>query len=415
MSLDAIRHKLAHIQNAATGEELAALRLELAAAGCRILAEGGSPTLELDLLYAVLRHRRWLGSGVARAVLIAFLVDEHGLAESESLSLVAAAMATLKPAAATDADFLRHVVVHCLTAADARAAALDLGIGEALLGRIKRVLHAPTQSASPPLDDAVLRVVSKLAAQLADDPDTLDMWRLGDHLHAIEVTSDETALRAIFEALLRLGIAGELTGSVLTEGMPAPSVVVEALQRAHLIETATTSPRVTKAGGRWRLAALGADLTAEAFARRYCAATDGTPPVVTSLGRFCGAYQAAVLRGADDEIVTPPLLRAMLAPSAATPAAVVRAAARRLTMLDTSDSLDDMEVVLAADASPWRRISICQGIGGATVRPAVGQLLGRVAKSDPSPLVREAALAAMLALEQPLAGDSAEDETLPRG
>ena len=390
VSLDTVRHKLGFIQQGASGEELAGLRLALSKVSGGLLTQRSKPTLELDLLYAVLRHRRWLGASIARAVLIAYLVDEHDLTESEALSLVAAAFDFLTPAATEDTGFLRHVVVHCLTAADAAAASLDLGIGDALLSRIKRILTEPaSNNSAPALDDAVMQVVAALASQLEGDPDTLEVWRLGDQLHAVGHTSNDTQLRKIFEALLRLGITGELHDDDL----------IPALSAAQMIEAVAPAGRSKKAAPVWRLSAKGAELTAVAFSRRYGMESDDFTPNAAGISGFCAAYQAAVLTHATEALVNVPLLRTLLSPAAVTQAVVVRAAARRLTIMDASDELNELQAVLASEPSPWRRISICQGIGAAGSRPAVGQLLVRMARSDPSPLVREAALATIHATE----------------
>lgn len=389
MSLDAIRHKLGFVQQSTTGEELAGLRLALCQAAGSLLNRRRKPTLELDLLYAVLRHRRWLGASIARAVLVAYLVDEHDLTESEALILVAAAVTHVAPAVTDDTSFLRHVVVHCLTAADAHAAALDLGIGEALLSRIKRVLTEPTTKAvAPALDDAVMQVVAILADQMEQDPDTLEVWRLGDHLHAVGTTLDDTALRTVFAALLRLGIAGSLSGDALVGE-------VKALSKAEMIEALPPASRskTKNLPALWRLTTTGAELTAVAFSRRYGLESDDFTPNAAGLSGFCPAYQAAVLTHATEALINVPLLRTLLSPAALTQAVVVRAAARRLALMDASDDLGELQAVLASEPSPWRRVSICQGIGAATALPAVGQLLDRMARSDPSPLVREAALA----------------------
>ncbi len=235
--------------------------------------------LELDLVYALVRHRAWVRAASFREALAGFLSAEYRLAASSARELVDVVAVD---AVAVDADqghqFLRYVFVLTATTSDEAELALDLGLGDGLIAGLKRAIAgASAMSAEVPayaggLDQAVRTVMMELAELSADSPWALDRERLRYVLFEASAASEgepvvpgdaETA--ATFAILLELSRKKKRPKAKLA----AEGVDFEKLRRAGLVygdatlEPALSGQELVAAAHADEIIATGAPLDAK--------------------------------------------------------------------------------------------------------------------------------------------------------
>lgn len=201
--------------------------------------------LELDLVYALVRHRAWVRAVSFREALAGFLSSEYRLAASSARELVDA-VAGVPVAADTDQghQFLRYVFVLTATTSDEAELALDLGLGEGLIAGLKRAIAgASAVSSEAPayaggLDQAVRTVMIELAELASDSPLALDGERLRYALFEASAASagepvvpDDAETAATFAVLLELSRKKKRPKAKLA----ASGVDFEKLRRAGLV------------------------------------------------------------------------------------------------------------------------------------------------------------------------------------
>lgn len=382
MILDTLRHRYEFF--AAVDPEILQPVATRVAAGARSLAgtipAGPLAAIKADLTYAVARHHHWRGAPILVDVLTDFLVREYRLTNDAAMALSLAAVAPKSlPAhgtdghvAATDREFLRYIFVASATATCEAELLADLGIGTALVARIRETVEATVAARTadapvrflPELDAHISEILCELASEAKSVPWALAVHRLRYHL--IDATAPLSpwlkvhGARALFDLLLAIGSRG--TASLrqialrlrrIGKGCEGRSDEAGSLLRAlaaeglvFLCDVADDEER-----RRYQLTPFAQELTAEAFARNLTI-TMRTP--LAEFGTLCAPYQAAVIR-------------ALEVPDVETLTRIAEST-RPLSPLGLRAALDRVREVAgveaatllaartaAADASPWLR------------------------------------------------------------
>lgn len=463
--LDKLRRRHAYLSN--MDHELQAMQLWQAVDRAMAavpqftgISRGCQDALRLDIIYAVLRNRHWLEAPLFMDVLTDFLASEY-LLDRQLATLLTEAIATplrtlfsnqdgprhVQP---TDDEYLRFVCVTAASAASEDNVAADLGIGRALLGRIRDALRSANLGTSsdegpatfvPELDARIGAVVVSLAQEILQHPSALAMQRLRYLLIDISAPWSELltwhGIHWLFDLLAFIGApriasigtprAGYGRGATLgqicakvqavcpDETMLATPVQCTALMgelaRMQLVQpmigatvkdptpekSHPTSQTSMPLSARWQLLPLAEDLTAEDFARNLVNSNDN---LWTILPHLCPAYQSAVLKNLktiNGDQVRASLLAdsssgqtRSLAP-AAWPAALMRLAEHE-GMPAVVACITEM---VAPHRSSWQRQAACDAIAALPLTLPVEQIMAKLAASPVSPTLKAAALRAL--------------------
>lgn len=255
--------------------------------------------LFVEAVFALLRHREWLGVPVFHALMVEFLQLDHGLPRNIATEVVQSMvedftrMGLMKPRTLCldDREFLTYAYVVAASAANDIEMELDLGLGHALVRKLRdgvRVLEEARVDIFIPEYDAMLAsIIIELGHQMQARPSVLDEHRLKYRLLS-ELADDavpwilEERIAETLAALAEIGL-NQAQGTV-------PDELLSVFQKANLI-TADRDGRGRIRG--WDVTAEGAHLTAS-FVR-----LQRGHEVVKNIAEFLAlniSWQTAILR-----------------------------------------------------------------------------------------------------------------------
>lgn len=157
------------------------------------LSKGMLKAVQLDLAYTLFRHQPWLQSPTLADFAVDFLVSEYKLGNQLSYEIVDSCIDLLQGYTPTDKshsavdidrDFLRQILVACVSAEDDQSLSTEIGFGSSLLSFISSVVG---QSDSSNLDAYVFSsdlvrtmedILSDLNEKLSEKPWIIDLYRL---------------------------------------------------------------------------------------------------------------------------------------------------------------------------------------------------------------------------------------------
>lgn len=227
MSWNVIDHKMISIRTGLNQWELVSLERqfsEIIKRSTRISSQARSiqGVMFIDLAYALSRHRDWLEVPVFSALLIDFLQLDHGLPrkDSEILTheLIDAAIELgvyrQRSICSDDREFLTWAYVCAAGASDEDQLDADLGLGTAVLRKLRDGLQAIDQVESrvfiPEYDAMLATIVLELGHECKSKAWAMDYHRLRYFMLAAAGDSAqpfilEEALPTVFETLVRIG------------------------------------------------------------------------------------------------------------------------------------------------------------------------------------------------------------------
>jgi len=386
-------HKLAHRHaylnrpEVATASACLSIAFAHAAAPFRapgMLGAGILGGVELDLIYALLRHRLWAQTPLFATVLIDHLATSFQLPRPVAESLTCALLPTVRQhttaqsliSDVSDQGFLRYICVASASALDEAALLLDLGLGQGLLTRIKAALlllttgagqsdddlneGAPKRQFIGELDAQITEVVCALSLELRSCPWVLQQERLRYLLATIadpwlSVLRDQ-GVAWLFELLLAIASRKTMNtrqiALLLRASFPdergflqesSVAILCQELSRHHLLS-------LERGHSIWRTLPLAEELTADAYAMQTLS---DKAPVLSELTDLNASFQATMIRAMDlsahDTIQIIHTLRPL------TPLGL-KAALMRLAQLDPKEHLPCvLESLMANEPSIWLR------------------------------------------------------------
>jgi hypothetical protein len=251
MSWSIVAHKVSGIRSGLNDWELQAFErefLEVTKGIPRIAKASRSMrgTIFIDLAYALTRHREWLQAPVFSALLVEFLQLDHGIprGDAEVLAHDMIECATQLGVGRTrgichdDREFLMWAYICAASATDEDALESDLGLGTAVLKKLREGLSALERVDSdvfvPEYDAMLATIVIELSHECKTTPWAMDFHRLKYALlsgvgDAAQPFILEESLPGIFESLIALG-CGERDSFI-----DRPSLA-QALIEANLIQ-----------------------------------------------------------------------------------------------------------------------------------------------------------------------------------
>ena len=164
-----------------------------------------SEALQLDILYALARHARWVKVPLFKDVLVDFLVSEHEIPRALSESMVNEVLESCEALLGddpnftasellqgkVDEEFLTYIFVAAASSTHESAVREQLGLGAGLLRSLKSAAnslaardhdHGGTAGAPklflPDVDTVFARIMIKLTEAVRDCPWVLDVYRL---------------------------------------------------------------------------------------------------------------------------------------------------------------------------------------------------------------------------------------------
>jgi hypothetical protein len=276
MSWNVVAHKVAGIRAGLNDWELQAFErefLESTKSMSRIARASRSlrGTIFIDLIYALTRHREWLQVPVFSALLVEFLQLDHAIprGEAEVLThdLIEAAaqlgVGRSRSICHDDREFLMWAYICAAAATDEDALESDLGLGTAVLQKLRDGLSALERVDSnvfvPEYDAMLATIVIELSHECKRIPWAMDFHRLkyallsgvGDRAQPYIL---EESLPRIFESLIAIG-CGDCYALI-----DRPSLA-QALEEANIIQQSDSSRRSRKKVGHV-LSDLGFKITA---------------------------------------------------------------------------------------------------------------------------------------------------------
>jgi hypothetical protein len=275
MSWGVVNRKVLGIRAGLNDWELQSLEREFVETTNRIsTSQLQSPTargvLFIDMAYAVSQHRDWLQTHVFSALLVEFLQYDHGLIRGDAEILVhdvveaAMTLGLSRPRNlfSGDRDFLTWAYVCAAGASDEASLESDLGLGRAVLRKLKEGLRAleavDNNSFVSEYDSMLAAIVLDLSQQSRSNPWAIDCERIkfallsaGGDVAEAYILPD--TLPIIVDALVSIGYGMQFALS------DRPSLA-ELLVAAGLIMEVKTSSRRKKPG--YVLTDLGARVSA---------------------------------------------------------------------------------------------------------------------------------------------------------
>ena len=275
MSWGIVNRKVLGIRAGLNDWELQSLEREFVETTGRIVtSQLQSPTakgvLFIDMAYAISQHRDWLQTTVFSALLVEFLQYDHGLNRGDAEILVhdvVEAAMTLglsrsRKLFSCDRDFLTWAYVCAAGASDEASLEADLGLGRAVLRKLKEGLRAleavDNNTFVSEYDSMLAAIVLDLSQQSRSNPWAIDCERIkfallsagGDNAEAYILPE---TLPVIVDALMSIGCGMQFSLS------DRPSLA-ELLVAAGLIMEVKTASRRKKQG--YKLTELGARVSA---------------------------------------------------------------------------------------------------------------------------------------------------------
>lgn len=378
--------------------------------------------LQTDLIYLLLRQLAWVNAPIFSEVVTEFLSHDYKMPRAVSTALIEALTKkipeNLRDALHADAEtynkrFLHFIFVSCATADDEARLVADLGLGTSLLRRIRGAAESVMREQSSPKDklnfvpelDALLReVMIEIAEEIKITPWSMDEHRLQFMLYDVDTSfwqvSENDLVRKSFQLLLNIGKAAELTFEKILDDClklfgphcqhDATLHLLQILKRKELIFVDMASRGAPK--GKWSLAQLGQEITADAFACKYLRVASAKLDVLPQLNAY---YQLAIMRRANAQQM--PEILEILRDSLykLSPRALTLAITQLAKHAEHQDIFSLLKPALEQRENPWVRAAICEGIAALARDKSVGHTLANMAQSDDSKRVQESAHSAL--------------------
>lgn len=360
----------------------------------RLSSRASRGYLFVEALFAFLRHREWLDVPVFQALVIEFLQLDHGLARPVATQVVTTMLADFRRMGLTktrticsdDREFLTYAYVAAASAANDVQMELDLGLGHALVRKLRdgvRVLEESRADIFIPEYDAMLAsIIIELGHQMRTRPWVLDEHRLKYRLlselgdNAVPWILEEQIPETL-EALASIGLKQAQDG--------LSDELISAFEKSQLI-TGDRDGRGRLRG--WDVSSDGALYTANIIKLKRSA------ELLTSASEFLTlniSWQICILR---DAKVAPmgfvmDLLSSHLGRMA--PAAV-EAAVQRIVELG-SDLLepDTVRSLLNAAKLPWHKAAVLRALREMTPNDEIASIVADALGRDASGSMLEAA------------------------
>ena len=360
----------------------------------RVSSRANRGYLFVETLFAFLRHREWLDVPVFHALVIEFLQLDHGLARPVATQVVTTMLADFRRMGlaktrnicSDDREFLTYAYVVAASAANDVQMELDLGLGHALVRKLRdgvRVLEESRADIFIPEYDAMLAsIIIELGHQMRAKPWILDEHRLKYRLlselgdNAVPWILEEHIPETL-EALAGIGLKQSQEG--------VADELIQALERAQLV-SADRDGRGRIRG--WDVTQDGAQVTANVIKVKRGA------ELMESVSEFLTlnvSWQISILR---DATVSPigfvmDLLSRHLGRMAPT---AVEAAVQRIVELG-SDLLEPETVrsLLAAAKLPWHKAAVLRALREMTPNDEIAHIVADTLGRDASGSMLEAA------------------------
>ncbi len=406
-------------------------------------------TLELDVVYCVLKHRQWASCHIFKDVFVEFLVVDYGLEAAHAERLYKDVKTRLEiyfpylkneksiesiedeVSQKREKEFLTYVFISAMTVKDESFLVHELGIGTGLLKRIKKLVsHLVRQGTRdgrrdfeqqdvhrieflPELEVLLSEIMINLSSEIRKCSWAIDLERLKYRLQEnpiwIESKKDDRYISACFELMLQLGLNGKRSFSDLKcldekgfmVNVDDLKLILEILENVDLIYSQPGRGRYSH-DKYWELTAKGEDLTAEAFSHRYLKKMES--PCVISTEELCSlrpAYQAALISNLPSacasEILDYLKVEARTLSPRGLEAIFKRATTEKDRCPETIKRLFKKISVLALEAgSPWLRSAACRMLGAIDQNIIDQEELKRVlitaSEQDSSQTVKDAAM-----------------------
>lgn len=337
--------------------------------------------LRTDLVYAVARHHHFCAAPLFVDILADLLASDYRLTRNiaESLAQGATDLPTLDGDSAllsavppTNAEFLRSVFVASAAAKSEQALVIDLGLGTALLMRIRETVETTVSGARternvvrflPEIDAQITDILVELANEAKAVPWIVQIHRLRYHLIGatppLSVWLKVHGTKAVFDLLLAIGGRGAASARQIATklkklGVPDgaltddPQTLLQALSDLDLVYASNDTEAIDRR--RWQLTPFAQELTADAFARNLI---NKARAPLKELQGLSAAYQVAVIRAAE-------VTREALEVAAVTSRPLAPQALKALfERLDSEFGVDVATataiVTLNKESSPWLR------------------------------------------------------------
>jgi hypothetical protein len=395
-----------------------------------------SELLQLDILYALARHARWVKVPLFKDVLVDFLVTEHEIPRAFSESLVNEVLESCEALLGddpnftaaellqgkVDEEFLTYIFVAAASSTPESGVREQLGLGTGLLRSLKSAadsMAAQDQAGDgsgapklflPDVDTVFASIMIKLTKAVRECPWVLDVYRLKYMLleqldrHRFAVLAPY--VHEVYEFLCAIGRTNhkamdqESMGLIWAGCHERQAVgidgIVQLLQAAGLIFRSDIKRRGKRQETHWDLTPAAEQLTAEAFVstrRAQSSAGTGsdwfdTPEkwrkgyLQQAIAQSSGIVLQQALPRLPPRIEDPVLAESMIA-------ALVRS-----NLADAAEGVFMNWIV--QEIPPASATSICRAASLLKSRPAVRSRLQLIAESHESMMVRGAALEALL-------------------
>jgi hypothetical protein len=399
MSWNVIEHKMNSVRTGLNQWELKSLEREFSEIANRVprlnsIARSIRGVLFVDLVYGLARHRDWLQVPVLSALLVDFLQLDHGIPRADAEILihdmievaVELGLSRVRSICCDDREFLTWAYVCAAGARDEDALEADLGLGTAVLRKLREGLQAiervDSQVFIPEYDAMLAAIVLELGHECKSTPWAMDYHRLRYVLLAAAGDAAqpfilEESLPVLFESLVQIGFGRH----DVIQNRPS---LCEILISAGIICENSGSRRGKKLA--YELTDLGARLTAV-----YVAMTQSFDEIEDCFSKMNNRWQEAVIRrshGLSFETLLPMVVDGInkLSPD------VTEAVIARMLEIDPSRLTGDVvRAMLKKAQMGWHKAAIMRALR--KVKPS-RDLLDAVASeltSSMSPGVRLAA------------------------
>lgn len=395
-----------------------------------------SELLQLDILYALARHARWVKVPLFRDVLVDFLVTEHEIPRALSGSLVNDVLESCDALLGddpnftasellqgkVDEEFLTYIFVAAASSTPESGVREQLGLGTGLLRSLKSAADSlaaqdPNFNGSgapklflPDVDTVFASIMIKLTKAVRDCPWVLDVYRLKYILleqldrHRFAILSPY--IPEVYEFLCAIGrtnhkALGQENMERIWAGCHEKQAVsidgiVQFLQAAGLIFRSDIKRRGKRQETHWDLTPAAEQLTAEAFVSTRCRqpGVGALPDWFDAPAKWRKGYLQQAIAQSPGAVLQQAVPR--LSPRIDDPvlAESMIAALVRSNLADVAEGIFMNWIV--QEIPPASATSICRAASLLNGRSAVRSRLQLIAESHESLMVRGAALEALL-------------------
>jgi hypothetical protein len=373
----------------------------------RLVSPALARALTFDLTYLLMRHRAWHNAPILSELSIDFLCSEFQIPRQLGTQLVENSLDLLHSYTPIELDwnaekyeeeFLEHLFICSTLATNDEALADDIGFGRNLIELLRTAVRLDQDADTaglfqfaPELAGKIYRIMNRIFTEQEACPWILDLYRLKNILQREPYTKKKTLtpeyLNRLFNILLCCNWQGNDAKTIAASGIGEHlSSDLGTLSRCGLVyEESRRRPLPNLI----RLSAKGLELTGAAFSMAACAVQH---PELKGLPAI---YQAAVL----ERLLSNPSEGRMTWMKNQTPLLAPESLRLLIEILKQQQKdetlLEVFENLLHNHAHAWIRAEICEALPLAD-KPDVSQnLLRPLASQDPSPMVRQAARAAL--------------------